>query len=65
MLCKAVLGYICNIEIYVAEEKKLDTVLSFLDRNLCQNHRIYQDSFYSSVRLAETVLNRKGEFEAL
>ena len=66
MVCKAVWGYICNMEIYAAEGKNLeDTVLSLLDRNLCQNHHIYQDSFYNSVRLAETLLDRKGEFVAL
>jgi len=38
MVCKAVLGYICNMEINSAEGKKLeDTVLSLLDRNLGQN----------------------------
>ena len=39
------------------EGKKLeDTVLSLLDRNL-ENHHIYQDSFYNSVRLAQTLLD--------
>ena len=58
MVCGAVSGYICNIEIYSAEGKKLeDTVLSFLDRNLGQNHHICQDSFYNSVRLAQTLLD--------
>jgi len=42
-----------------AEGKKLeDTVLSLLDINLDQNHHIYQDSFYNSVRLAETLLDK-------
>jgi len=60
MVCEAVSGYICNMEIYSAEGKKLDdTVLSLLDRNLDQNHHIYQDNFYNSVRLAETLLDRK------
>jgi len=46
MVCEAIMGYICNIEIYSAEGKKLeDTVLSLLDRNLGQNHNIYQDIF--------------------
>ena len=55
-VCEAVLDYICNMEIYSAEGKKLeDTVLSLLDRNLCQNHHIYQDNFYNSVRLAQTL----------
>ena len=49
----------CNMEIYSAEGKKLeDTVLSLLDRNLDQNHHIYQDSFYNGVRLAQTFLDR-------
>jgi len=47
------------MEIYSAEGKKLeDTVLSLLDRNLGQNHHIYQDSFYNSVRLAQILLYR-------
>ena len=59
MVCDAVSGYICNMEIYSAEGKKLeDTVLSLLHRNLGQNHHIYQDSFYNSVRLAQTLLDR-------
>ena len=60
MVCEAVSGYVYNMEIYSAEGKKLeDTVLSLLDRNLDQNHHIYQDNFYNSVRLAETLLDRK------
>jgi len=56
---EAVSGYICNMEIYSAEEKKLeDTVSSLLDRNLGQNHHIYRDNFYNSVRLAQTLLDR-------
>jgi len=60
MVCEAVLGYICNMEVYSAEGKKLeDTVLSLLDRNLGQNHHVHQDSYYNSVRLAQTLLDRK------
>jgi len=58
MVCEAVSVYICNMEIYSAERKKLeDTVLSLLDRNLGQNQYIYQDNFYNSVRLAQTLLD--------
>jgi hypothetical protein len=47
MACEAVPGYICNMQIYSGEGKKLeDTVLSLLDRNLRQNHHIYQYNFY-------------------
>ena len=53
------MGYICDMEIDSAEVEKLeDTVLSHLDRNLVQNHHIYQDNFYNSVRLAQTLLDR-------
>jgi len=59
MVCKAVSSYICNVEIYSAEGKKLeDTMLSLLDRNLGQTHHIYQDNFYKSVRLAQALLDR-------
>ena len=60
MVCEAVSGYICNMEIYSAEGKKLENaVLSLLDRNLGQNDHIYQDTFYNSVKLAQTLLERK------
>jgi hypothetical protein len=59
MECEAVSGYICNMEIYTAEGKKLqDTVLSLLDRNLGHNQHLYQDNFYNSVKLAEMLLER-------
>ena len=59
MVCDAISGYICNMEIYSAEWKKLeDTVFSLLDRNFGQNHCIYQDNFYNSVRLAQTLLDK-------
>jgi len=48
IVCEAVSGYICKMEIYSAEGKELeDTVLSLLDRILGQNHHIYQDNFYN------------------
>ena len=36
MVCEAASDYICNMEIYIAEGKKLeeDTLLSLVDRNL-------------------------------
>ena len=33
-------------------------MLFLLDRNLKENHHIYQDNFYNSVRLAQTLLDR-------
>jgi len=39
MMCEALLGYICKMNIYTAEGQELeDTVLSLLDRNLGQIH---------------------------
>jgi hypothetical protein len=59
MECEAVSGYICNMEIYAAEGKKSqNTVLSMLNRNLGHYHHLYQDNFYNSVKLAETLLDR-------
>jgi hypothetical protein len=59
MVCEVVSGYIRNMQIYSAEGKKLEnTVLSLLDRNLGQNHYIYQDNVYNSVRLAQTSIDR-------
>ena len=34
-------------------------MLSHLDRNLGQNHHVYEDNYYNSVRLAQTLLDRK------
>jgi len=45
MVCETVSGYICNMEIYSEGKKLEDTVLSLLDRNLGQNHHMYQDIF--------------------
>jgi hypothetical protein len=33
-------------------------VSSLLERNLGHNHHLYQDNFYNSVKLAETLLDR-------
>jgi len=58
MLCEAVSGYVCNLEIYSAEGKKLEeTVLSLLDGKLGQSHHIYQDNSYNSLILAQTLLD--------
>jgi hypothetical protein len=41
VMCEVVSGYICNMQIYSAEEKKLEgTVLPHLDRNTGQNCHI-------------------------
>lgn len=60
MLCEAKSGYICNMNIYTAEGKKLDeTIMSVLENNLNVNHHVYQDNFYNSVKLGENLLQHK------
>jgi len=46
MVCEAVSGFICNMEIFAARTEKLeDKLLSLLIRNLGQNHHIYLENF--------------------
>jgi hypothetical protein len=40
MVCEALSGYVCYTDMYAAEGKKLDAVLSPLDRHFGQNHHI-------------------------
>ncbi|CAK9829883.1 PiggyBac transposable element-derived protein 4 [Anthophora retusa] len=57
MLCEAKSGYICNIEIYCADGKKLDqTIMSLLDTNIGLGYHLYMDNYYNSVRTAELLL---------
>jgi hypothetical protein len=45
MVCDALSDYICIMETYSAEAKKLeDTAIIIFRRNLSQNHHIYQDN---------------------
>ena len=61
MVCEAESGYICNMEIYSAEGKKMeDTVLSLLDRNLGQNHQVYQDNYYNC-EISSNITRQKRE----
>lgn len=57
MLCEAKSGYICNLEIYCAEGKKLDqTIMSLLDKNIGLGYHVYMDNYYNSIRTAELLL---------
>jgi len=61
MVCEKVSGYICNMEIYAAERKKLeDTVLALSERNLGQNHHIYLENFYN-IEISWSIARQKGE----
>jgi hypothetical protein len=60
MVCESESGYISNLEIYAAEGKKLEeTILSVLKPSLNQWHHIYQDNYYNSVKVAESLLAKK------
>ncbi|CAK9829639.1 PiggyBac transposable element-derived protein 4 [Anthophora retusa] len=57
MLCEATSGYICNMEIYCADGKKLDqTIMSLLDKNIGLGYHVYMDNYYNSIRTAELLL---------
>ena len=50
-------GYISNMEIYTAEDKKLDqTIMSLLDKNICLGYHLYMDNYYNSIRTAELLM---------
>jgi hypothetical protein len=52
MLCEAKTGYVSDMEICIAEGKKLnDRVMSVLENNLGVHHHVYQDNSYNSVSL--------------
>lgn len=60
MVCESETGYICNFEIYTAEGKKLEeTILSLLEPCLYRWHHVFQDNYYNSVQIAETLLAKK------
>ena len=60
MVCETDTGYICNMELYTGQGKKLEeTILSVLGCNLGLWHHVYQDNYYNSVSIAETLLENK------
>jgi hypothetical protein len=54
------------MEIYTGEGKKLeDAILSVAGDSLEQNHCLYQDTYYNSVKVAETPLDKKTEVRGI
>jgi hypothetical protein len=52
--------YICNKDIYTAEGRKLeDTIFSVIGDNFKLNHYVHQDIYYNSMKVAETLLDKK------
>jgi hypothetical protein len=54
------------MEICTDEGKKLeDAILSVAGDSLEQNHCLYQDTYYNSVKVAETPLDKKTEVRGI
>jgi hypothetical protein len=60
MVCEALSGCICDMEIHNPEWKKLETiVLSVLHKHLGQNRHVCRDNFYRNMKLIETLLDKE------
>ena len=61
MVSKSETGYICYLEIYTGEEKKLqETILLALQPYLHSWYHIYQGDFYNSMSTSEILLKNKS-----
>jgi hypothetical protein len=64
LVCESMSGYICNMQIYDGKCGPLtETVSLLLEPCGGKGYHLYQDNYYSSVRLAEEVL--QNQFECL
>ena len=60
MVSKSETGYLCNLEIYTDEGKKLqETILLVLQPYLGSWHHIYQDDYYNTMSTSEILLENK------
>ena len=60
MLCESESGYICNLQVYSGQGRKLqETILSVLEPYLGHWHHVYQDNYYNSVYTAKYYSGRK------
>lgn len=60
MVSEASTGYICNLEIYCGQGKRLiDTVETLLNPYLNLWHHVYMDNYYNSVKTSEVLLKHK------
>ena len=56
------MGYICNLEIYAGEAKKLqEAIVLVLQLYLGSWHRIYQDNYDNNVSISEILLKNKKQ----
>lgn len=60
LFCERESGQICNIDIHLVDEKKLQkTILSILETYLSYGHHVYQDSYYNTVSTVGILLEKK------
>lgn len=61
MISKSETGYICHLEIYTGEGKKLqETILLVLQAYLHSQYHIYKDNYYNSMPTSEILLKNKS-----
>ena len=61
MISKSETGYICHLEIYKGEGKKVqETILLVLQPYLHSQYHIYQDDYYNSMSASEILLKNKS-----
>lgn len=61
MISKSETGYICHLEIYTGEGKKLqETILLVLQAYLHSQYHIYQYDYYNSMPTSEILLKNKS-----
>ncbi|XP_050705870.1 piggyBac transposable element-derived protein 4-like [Eriocheir sinensis] len=59
LVAEAKSGYICNLQVYTGEKRKLeDTVGDLIQLLISHSYRLYMDNYYNSVRLCEVHLSR-------
>lgn len=60
VLSESQTGYICNMEIYCGQGKKMqDTVTTILEPYFGYWHHLYMDNYYNTLNIAERLLQNK------
>lgn len=60
MACEAISEYICNLEIYCGQGKKLiETIQLVMSPYVNKWHHLYMDNYYNSVTVSEKRLEHK------
>jgi hypothetical protein len=58
IVCEALTGYICNMQIYSGQGRRLnDTISILLEPYMNKGHHVYMDNYYNSVGTSEMLLD--------